>query len=148
MAEEVVFDAEEIQKILPHRYPFILLDKVVEFANDKSIVAIKSVSANEPFFQGHFPGRPVMPGVLVLESMAQAGAILALKSTSGAAPGKLMVLASVDDVRWKRPVIPGDVLRIECDFVKKRGPLYRIASRALVDSSLVAQATIGAVEVD
>lgn len=145
---EVVFDANDVLKILPHRYPIILIDKVVAFEDDQRVVAIKAVSANEPFFQGHFPGRPVMPGVLILEAMAQTGAILAHKSADGVAAGKTVFIVGATDVKWKKMVVPGDVLRIELVSVKKRRPLWILAGTATVNGKVVASATLSAMEAD
>ena len=113
----MVLDVTEIQKFLPHRYPFLLIDKVVESVPYKRIVAIKCVTINEAFFQGHFPGKPVMPGVLILESMAQAGGLLLLQDIPER-DTKLLYLASMDNVKFRRPVVPGDQLRIEVDVLK------------------------------
>lgn len=144
--ERVVFDANQILKILPHRYPFLLIDKIVEFEDDKRVVAIKAVSGNEPFFQGHFPGRPVMPGVLILEAMAQTGAILAHKSSDGVAPGKTVFIVGATDVKWKKMVVPGDLVKIELVSVKKRRPLWLMAATATVAGKVVASAQLSAME--
>jgi beta-hydroxyacyl-ACP dehydratase FabZ len=146
--ERIVYDANEILRTLPHRYPFILIDKVVEFEDDKRIVAIKAVSGNEPFFQGHFPGRPVMPGVLILEAMAQTGAILAHKSVDGVAKGKTVFIVGASDVKWKKMVVPGDLLRIELVSVKKRRPLWLMSAVATVAGKTVASANLSAMEAD
>lgn len=147
METRVVFDIAQIQSILPHRPPFLLIDRVVELVDNERCVALKNVTVNEPFFVGHFPGRPVMPGVLVLEAMAQTGAVLAIKSQDGVLPGKYIFLTGVTDVRWKRPVVPGDTLRIELVSVRKRRPLWVMAATATVDGVVVCQATISAAEV-
>lgn len=146
--ERVIYDANQILKILPHRYPFILIDKVVEFEDDKRVVAIKAVSGNEPFFQGHFPGRPVMPGVLILEAMAQTGAILAHKSADGVAAGKTVFIVGATDVKWKKMVVPGDLVRIELVSVKKRRPLWLMSAVATVAGKVVASAQLSAMEAD
>lgn len=146
--EEVIFDGAQILQILPHRYPFLLIDKIVEFEDDKRVVAIKAVSGNEPFFQGHFPGRPVMPGVLILEAMAQTGAVLAHKSADGVAKGKTVFIVGASDVKWKKMVVPGDVLRIELNSVKKRRPLWLMEAVAKVGGKVVASASLSAMEAD
>ena len=140
-------DINEIQKFLPHRYPFLLIDKVVEMERFKRIVAIKSVTINEGFFQGHFPGKPVMPGVLILESMAQAGGLLLLQEIPDREK-KLLYLASMNDVKFRRPVVPGDQLRIEVNIVTWKGDLCKIEAKAFVDGSLATEAKMLCVMAD
>lgn len=144
----VVFDINQITAILPHRYPFLLIDKIVEFEDNVRIVGIKNVTANEPFFVGHFPNRPVMPGVLVIEAMAQVGAILAHRSSDGVLKGKNVFLAACSDFKWKRPVVPGDTLRIEMVSKRKRRPIWTMDGTVYVDDKVVALGTITAAEVD
>jgi 3-hydroxyacyl-[acyl-carrier-protein] dehydratase len=146
--ETVVFDSVQIQEIIPHRYPFLLVDKIVEFEENKRITGIKNVTANEPYFQGHFPGRPIMPGVLILEAMAQTGAILALKSSQGITKGKYIFLAGSSDMRWKRPVFPGDTLRIEIESATKKKSIWFISGRVLVSGKVVASGSISAAEME
>ena len=140
-------DINEIQKFLPHRYPFLLIDKVVEMERYKRIVAIKSVTINEGFFQGHFPGKPVMPGVLILESMAQAGGLLLLQEIPDR-DHKLLYLASMDDVKFRRPVVPGDQLRVEVDILAWKGDRCKIRAKAFVDGNLAAEAMLLCLMVD
>jgi 3-hydroxyacyl-[acyl-carrier-protein] dehydratase len=140
-------DINEIQKYLPHRYPFLMIDKVVEMVQFKRIVAVKSVTINEAFFQGHFPGKPVMPGVLILESMAQAGGLLLLLEIPDR-DRKLLYLASMTDVKFRRPVVPGDQLRIEVDIVTWKGDLCKIKAKAFVDGKLTTEATMLCVMAD
>jgi 3-hydroxyacyl-[acyl-carrier-protein] dehydratase len=140
-------DINEIQKFLPHRYPFLLIDKVVEMERFKRIVAIKSVSINEAFFQGHFPGKPVMPGVLILESMAQAGGLLLLQEIPDR-DEKLLYLATMNDVKFRRPVVPGDQLRVEVDVLMWKGDRCKIQGKALVDGNLAAEAVLFCLMVD
>jgi 3-hydroxyacyl-[acyl-carrier-protein] dehydratase len=147
MEEKVIFDTQQIHEILPHRYPFLMIDKIVDFVDNTSIVGIKCVTVNEPFFTGHFPGRPVMPGVMILEAMAQTGAIMAKKSSNGVAPGKILFLVSADDVKWKKQVVPGDVLRIEMIFDKRKGPFWILHGSATVDGKLAASCKLTAAEV-
>jgi 3-hydroxyacyl-[acyl-carrier-protein] dehydratase len=143
----MLLDINEIQKFLPHRYPFLMIDKVVEMERYKRIVAIKSVTINEAHFQGHFPGKPVMPGVLILESMAQAGGLLLLQEIPDR-DQKLLYLASMDKVRFRRPVVPGDQLRIEVDILTWKGDLCKIDAKAFVDGALATEATMLCVMVD
>ncbi len=146
--EKVVFDIQAIQSILPHRYPFLMVDRVTEFDDSQRIVAVKCVTMNEPYFTGHFPGRPVMPGVMIIEAMAQAAAILAIRSSDGVIPGKTVFLTGATDVRFKRQVIPGDVLRIEMKSVKKRRPLWIMAGEVTIDGKLACSGTLTAAEAD
>lgn len=133
----------EIQGLLPHRYPFLLVDRVTELEPGRRIVAIKNVTINEPFFQGHFPGRPVMPGVLIIEAMAQAGGVLVFKS--GESSGKPVVyLTGIDEAKFRRPVVPGDQLRFEIDVLKKRPPFWKMQGKAFVDNEVVCEAVVTA----
>jgi 3-hydroxyacyl-[acyl-carrier-protein] dehydratase len=134
-------DIQQIQAILPHRYPFLLIDRVVEIERKKKIVAIKNVTANEPFFTGHFPGNPIMPGVLIVEAMAQAGATLLLLEMQ-ARDNKLVVFTGIERARFRRPVVPGDQLRIEVEVLAWRNTAGRMGGKVLVDGKLVAEATI------
>lgn len=145
---ETVLDIREIEQILPHRYPFLMVDRIVELEDGARIVGIKNVTCSEPYFQGHFPGRPVMPGVMVFEAMAQVGAILAHRSTDGVTPGKTIMLAGADNVRWKRQIIPGDTLRIELTTTKKKRPFWMMDGSVSVDGKVVMSASVLAAEVD
>jgi len=124
----------EIQKIIPHRFPFLLVDKIIEMELGKRAVGIKNVTANEPFFQGHFPGYPVMPGVLIIEAMAQVGAVALLAMPEN--KGKLAFFAGVDEVRFKRQVVPGDTMRIELTLTRVRGPIGQGTGEVTVDGQL------------
>ena len=146
MQEEVVFNTVQIQEIIPHRYPFLFIDKIIEFVDGDYIVGIKNVTANEYFFEGHFPGAPVMPGVLILEAMAQTGAILARKSTNGMHVDNKSYFVSANNVKWKRQVVPGDVLRVTTKFNKRKQSLWMIDSEVTVDGQLVASGSLAAVE--
>ncbi|HLK04406.1 MAG TPA: 3-hydroxyacyl-ACP dehydratase FabZ [Candidatus Acidoferrum sp.] len=137
----MILDVTEIQKYLPHRYPFLMIDGVVEMERLKRIVAIKNVTINEAHFQGHFPGRPVMPGVLIIEGMAQAGGLLLLQEIPDR-ENKLLFLAAVDGVRFRRPVLPGHQLRIEVNVLAWRGDFCKIEGKGLVDGQLAAEATL------
>lgn len=131
----------EIEKLLPHRFPFLLLDRIIEFEPRKRIVAIKNVTANEPFFQGHFPGYPIMPGVLALEAMAQAGALMILHESE--TPGdRLIFFTGVDACRFRAPIVPGDQLRLEVDVLAFRSTAGKMQGRAMVGDKLAAEATL------
>ena len=139
-----MLDINEIKKILPHRYPFLMVDKIIECDDDSQIVGIKCVTMNEPFFQGHFPDFPVMPGVLIVEAMAQVACILAMRvlKKEGAAS---VFFTGIDGVKFRKPVVPGDVLRLELTKTKQRGELFRFDGKALVDDKVVTQGSIQAV---
>ena len=133
---------EQILEILPHRYPFLLVDRVVELEPGARIKAFKNVTVNEEFFNGHFPGHPVMPGVLIIEAMAQAVAILAQKSSGEGHEGKVIYLAAVDNARFRKPVRPGDRLDIEGTVIKRKAGLWKLEAVAYVDGERVAEADL------
>ncbi len=133
-------DINEILSLMPHRYPFLLVDRVIEFEETKRIVSIKNVTINEPFFQGHFPGRPIMPGVLILEAMAQAGGVLAFKSFPGMKGS--VFFTGIDEARFRKPVVPGDQLRFVVDVVKHRREIWVFDAKAFVGDDVVAEARI------
>ncbi len=137
-----VYDVREILKLLPHRYPFILVDRILEVKLGESIVGLKNVSINEPFFQGHFPGEPIMPGVLILEGMAQVGAILAYLTDREKFGDLLVYFAGLDGVRFRQKVVPGDQLIIKSSVLKRKGKLYKLEARAYVEDKLVAEANL------
>jgi UDP-3-O-[3-hydroxymyristoyl] N-acetylglucosamine deacetylase/3-hydroxyacyl-[acyl-carrier-protein] dehydratase len=141
----VMLDVLEVQKILPHRPPFLLVDRILEVEPQKRAVGIKNVTINEDFFRGHFPGAPIMPGVLILEAMAQVGGVAFLY---GAAPGSLVLFGAADNVRWRKPVVPGDQLRLEVELTKVRGRLIMASGKALVDGQVVAEADITCMRAD
>lgn len=143
-----MLDVKEIFKHIPHRYPFLLVDRIVEIHGDEKVVGIKNVSINENFFQGHFPHQPVMPGVLICEAMAQVGAIFAHNARGGVADNKVFVLTGLDNVKFKRPVEPGDQMRMELTCLKRRGSYWKMQGVATVEGKVVAQAEISAMEVD
>ena len=138
-----MLEIREIEAILPHRYPFLLVDRIIELEANTRIVALKNVSMNEPFFQGHFPGHPIMPGVLIIEAMAQAAGVLAYQS-SGAAAGTLVYFLGIERARFRRPVIPGDQLRLELEVAHRRPPYWRMRGRALVGEDVVCEAELSA----
>jgi len=137
----MTFAIQEILEFLPHRYPFLLIDRVVEFEPTKRLVAIKNVTINEPFFQGHFPGHPIMPGVLVVEAMAQAGAIIMLNEIADREK-KLVVFTGIERAKFRQSVTPGDQLRIEVDVLSFRTRAGRIEGKALIDGKLACEATL------
>jgi 3-hydroxyacyl-[acyl-carrier-protein] dehydratase len=137
----MILDVNGIQKILPHRYPFLLVDAIEEMERWKRIVGIKNVTINEAFFQGHFPGQPIMPGVLIIESMAQTGGLLLLQEVPDREK-KLVYFVAIDDARFRRPVVPGDQLRIEVKVIAWRGDFCKIEGRATVNGDLAAEATL------
>ncbi|MGH9462547.1 MAG: 3-hydroxyacyl-ACP dehydratase FabZ [Vicinamibacteria bacterium] len=140
-------DIQQIMERLPHRYPFLLIDRVLEFDPGRRILALKNVTFNEEFFQGHFPGQPIMPGVLILEAMAQAGGILVLPS-DGSAAGKAFYLVAIEHAKFRRTVVPGDRLTIELNVMRARGNFRKLAGRAEVDGQLAAEAELTLTGVD
>ena len=142
--QKVTMDIMEIQKWLPHRYPFLLIDKVLDLVPDTHIVAVKNVTMNEQFFQGHFPDKPVMPGVLICEAMAQAAAVFARYSEPVLLKDKNLFLVGADGFKWKKMVMPGDSLTITMRSVRKRNPLWVMEGDVLVDGALAVSGTISA----
>ena len=134
---------QEIQKYLPHRFPFLLVDRILELEKDKRIVGIKNVTINEPFFTGHFPDIPVMPGVLIIEAMAQVAGILAMESM-GREETKVAYFMGIDKAKFRKPVVPGDQIRFEMEVLKHRGKIWRLKGNAYVDDALVAEAEVQA----
>jgi 3-hydroxyacyl-[acyl-carrier-protein] dehydratase len=137
-------DIDAIKRMIPHRYPFLMIDRVVEVEAETSAVGIKNVTANEPHFEGHFPGRPIMPGVLIIEAMAQTAAALVVASIGPAAAGKPVYFMTIDQARFRRPVRPGDQLRIKVVKQHKKLSVWKFLGRATVVDQLVAEATISA----
>jgi 3-hydroxyacyl-[acyl-carrier-protein] dehydratase len=141
-------EIREILARIPHRYPFLLVDRAEDYRPGESIVGIKCVTFNEEFFQGHFPGNPVMPGVLVIEALAQTGAVLMSKTLDVDVEGKAIMFMSIDEARFRQPVRPGDVLRLHVEVLKTRGDIYKFKGRALVGGKVVAQAEFAAMVVE
>jgi beta-hydroxyacyl-ACP dehydratase FabZ len=130
-----VLDLEAIQRILPHRYPFLFVDRILDLEPDRRVVGVKNVTGNEPFFAGHFPGRPVMPGVLIVEALAQTAGVL-----MGDESGLIPMFMGIDKTRFRRPVTPGDQLRLEVEVLRRRRNVFRMTGRAYVGDNLVAEA--------
>lgn len=141
---ENILDIRQILSLLPHRYPFLLVDRVVDFVPNEHIHAYKNVTMNEPFFQGHFPNVPVMPGVLILEALAQAGGLLVIKSTDVSVEDHLFLFTGIESVRFRKPVYPGDKLELKCRLIKHRMKLWKMEGLAYVDGKLVAEAVMTA----
>ena len=137
----------EIQKVLPHRYPFLLVDRIVDLVPMERVVGIKNVTMNEPFFQGHFPGNPIMPGVLILEAMAQTGGFLLL-NTENDPSGKLVYFTGINKVKFRKPVVPGDQLRFEVEFLKLKRNICKMKGLAFVEDKMVCEAELTAAVVD
>jgi len=144
---ETLLDITQIQAILPHRYPFLLVDRILEYEPKKRVVGIKNVTLNEPFFEGHFPGAPVMPGVLIVEAMAQTAGVMMLANIPDR-ESKLVFFTGIDNARFRRPVVPGDQLRLELTVLRLRPRYIRLRGEAYVDGELVAEAEISSSLVD
>ncbi|HVJ70922.1 MAG TPA: 3-hydroxyacyl-ACP dehydratase FabZ [Sphingomicrobium sp.] len=141
-------DVKRVMAALPHRYPMLLVDRVVQILPDQSITAIKAVSMNEQFFQGHFPGRPIMPGVLIVEALAQAAGVLAVESFGLANSGKLVYFMAIEGAKFRNPVEPGCLLQLDVEFVQKRSSVSKFAGKASVDGKVVAEANFTAMIAD
>jgi len=136
------YDIQEIMKALPHRYPFLLIDRITDLEPGKKVAGLKNVTINEPFFQGHFPDVPVMPGVLQVEAIGQAGGVLVYMSQPPEKRGELVFFTGLDKVRFRKPVLPGDQMIIECRILKQRAKIVKMAGTATVDGQLVAEAEL------
>lgn len=148
MSTAPLIDIRQIMTMIPHRYPFLLVDKVIECVPNESAVSVKNVTINEEFFNGHFPGAPVMPGVLIIESMAQTAAIMVVHSQSLQGKGKLVYFMTIESAKFRKPVGPGDTLHIHITTVKNRGPVWKFKGEAKVEGNLVAEAEFSAMIVD
>jgi 3-hydroxyacyl-[acyl-carrier-protein] dehydratase len=149
-AQEAVaaIDILRVMEMIPHRYPMLMVDRVLDLVPDVSAIGVKNVSINEAYFQGHFPRRPVMPGVLIIEAMAQTAAVLVVQTLGAGAAGKLVYFMSVDNARFRRPVTPGDCMRIHVVKLQHRRNVWRFSAEAKVDGSLCAEATFAAMIMD
>ena len=143
-----IIEIDRIMKMIPHRYPFLLVDKVKDIVNGESAVGVKNVTYNEPFFVGHFPEKPVMPGVLIIESMAQTSAVLVVETLGSNAEGKLVYFMSIEEAKFRKPVMPGDTLHIHVKKNKSRGNVWKFDCEAKVGETLVAEAIISAMILD
>jgi len=137
-----MIDVKEIMQILPHRYPFLLVDRIESLKEGEEAVGIKNVSINEPFFVGHFPGNPIMPGVLIIEAMAQVGGVLAFHSSPKEWAGSLVYFMGIDKVRFRKPVVPGDQLRLKLTTIRQKQKVFKMRGEAYVDDALVAEAEL------
>jgi 3-hydroxyacyl-[acyl-carrier-protein] dehydratase len=146
-SEIPIIEVDEIMQMIPHRYPFLLIDRVKNVVFDTSAVGIKNVTVNEPFFQGHFPGHPIMPGVLLIEAMAQTSAVLVIKTT-GKVAGSVVYFMTVDNARFRKPVRPGDQVKLHVEKVRNRGNVWKFKGEARVDGKLMAEAAYSAMIVD
>ena len=143
-----MLNIRDIMKVLPHRYPFLLVDRILEMERGKRIVGIKNVTLNEPFFQGHFPDYPIMPGVLLIEAMAQTGGILALSFESERVKDKNFFFSNIDKVKFRKPVVPGDQVRFEVEVIKQRSSVWRFKGKAFVGDTLVAEGELQGILAD
>jgi len=137
-------DVTRIMEMIPHRYPILLVDRLVDYVEGESAVGLKNVTMNEPHFMGHFPGKPVMPGVLIVEAMAQTSAILVVQTLGEEAEGKVVYFMTIDDARFRKPVVPGDSVYIHVEKIKQRGPVWKFKGVAKVDGVVCAEATFSA----
>jgi len=141
-------DIERVQQLIPHRYPFLMIDRVVDLVLDVSATGIKNVTINEPYFRGHFPNRPVMPGVMIIESMAQTAAVLVVSTLGLESEGRLVYFMSVDNARFRKPVVPGDTLHVHVYKRRQRGNVWKFDAQAKVEGRVVADATFAAMILD
>ena len=143
-----VLDVNQIMDMIPHRYPFLMIDKVTDIVPSKSATGIKCVTMAEPHFQGHFPVMPIMPGVLIVEAMAQTAAVLVVQSTGVESTGKVVYFMSIDNARFRKPVVPGDVIHLKVATIRQRGNVWKLSGKAFVDEMIVAEAVFAAMIAD
>lgn len=148
MITHKIIDINKIIELIPHRYPILLVDRIIELTPHEKAVGIKNVTFNEPHFMGHFPAKPIMPGVLIIEAMAQTSAVLVAESMDGALQDKLVYFMTIDNVHFRKPVIPGDTIRLEVTTVKNRGRVWKFKGEAFVDGQMVADAEFAAMIMD
>ena len=141
-------DIHRIMQMIPHRYPFLMIDRVEDVVLDVGCVGVKNVTINEPYFQGHFPERPVMPGVLIIEAMAQTAAVFVVETLGQSSEGKLVYFMTIDEARFRKPIVPGDRIMIHCKKERSRGPVWKFSAQAKVDGVLCAEATYSAMILD
>ncbi len=141
-------EINDVMRMIPHRYPFLMIDRVIDVKSGQSATGIKAVTVSEPHFQGHFPSRPIMPGVLIIEAMAQTAAVLVIHSIGVESEGKLVYFMSIDNARFRQPVVPGDMLSIHVSKQRSRGAVWKFTGEAKVDGQVVAEATFAAMIVD
>lgn len=141
-------DVKDIMKMIPHRYPILLVDRLLEFVPGESAVGLKNVTMNEPHFMGHFPSEPVMPGVLIIEAMAQTAALVVVKTMGEETEGKLVYFMTIEGAKFRKPVVPGDSMHIHVQKLQTRGPVWKFSGKAMVDGKLVAEANFGAMIAD
>lgn len=147
MASKVI-DINRIMQMIPHRYPFLMIDKIIEIVPDVRAIGVKNVTYNEPFFQGHFPARPIMPGVLIIESMAQTAAVMVMETLGKTAEGTLVYFMSIDEARFRKPITPGDTVYIHVEKQRSRGNVWKFRGEARVDGNLMAEAVFAAMIVE
>lgn len=144
----MIIDIHQILKSIPHRYPILLVDKIISMEEDKSIVGIKNVTFNEPHFMGHFPDKPIMPGVLIIEAMAQTASVMVMNSKGRKLEDNIVYFMSIDNAKFRKPVIPGDVLELHIEVIQNRGPVWKMSGVGMVDGQKVAEAQFSAMIVD
>ena len=148
LAELSKVDVRGIMEMIPHRYPFLMIDKVIDIVPTKSATGIKCVSIGEPYFQGHYPVQPIMPGVLIIEAMAQTAAVLVVNSMGLEAEGKVVYFMSIDNARFRKPVLPGDVIYLKVETLRRRGNVWKMSGKAIVDGTIVSEAVFAAMIAD
>jgi len=148
LSSETTLDIERIKDMIPHRDPFLLIDRVIDVKHNESCVGVKNVTGDEDFFRGHFPGHPIMPGVLIVEAMAQTAGVLVVASLGAEAEGKLVYFMTVDNARFRKPVFPGDNLELHVELLRSKRNVYKFDGKAMVDGKVVSQATFSAMIVD
>ncbi|MFP4312971.1 MAG: 3-hydroxyacyl-ACP dehydratase FabZ [Alphaproteobacteria bacterium] len=144
----MIADIKDIMKMIPHRYPLLLVDRLLDFKEGESAIGLKNVTMNEPHFMGHFPGEPVMPGVLIIEAMAQTAALVVVKTMGEEAEGKLVYFMTIENAKFRKPVTPGDSMEIHVEKTQSRGPVWKFTGKAIVDGKTCAEASFGAMIAD